>query len=29
LSEALQKRELPSGRNPITQLIFEGGFPNG
>jgi nitroreductase len=29
LSEALQARELPSGRNPITQLIFEGGFPKG
>jgi nitroreductase len=27
LPEALQARELPSGRFPITQLIFEGGFP--
>ncbi len=27
LPEALQAREKPSARNPITQLIFEGGFP--
>lgn len=27
LPEALQKRELPSGRDPIAQVIFEGGFP--
>ncbi len=29
LPEALQAREQPNGRNPITQLIFEGGFPQG
>ncbi len=27
LPEALQAREKPSSRNPIAQLIFEGGFP--
>ncbi|WP_020175845.1 nitroreductase family protein [Methyloferula stellata] len=29
LPEALQAREKPSARNPLTQLIFEGGFPRG
>jgi hypothetical protein len=27
LPDALQAREKPSSRNPIAQLIFEGGFP--
>jgi nitroreductase len=27
LPEVLQGREKPSPRNPITQLVFEGGFP--